>query len=307
MAALTPCALLALLASLVDTVQAAYQEGFLNGLWEGVGKLLALAALVAAILWGMSLPWLALVVASAPLIAAAANAVQLFGRRRPWLAPRPSLVTRAAARRLFSVGSLFFLSQLALSIAYYADNLIVAQVAGSAAVASYAVVARLFDLPSMLLLMVGSALWPPLAEAIARGDIGWAERGLRRLIFVALALAVAATLPLMLFGPSLLRWWVGGAIEAPDALFLAFGLFWLLSALSQPIAVFLSAANALPFQLGAVLLAAGSVALKLLLSERLGMVGVAWGRVGAELLLLLPYALYLPSLIARLRRRSAMA
>jgi len=112
----------------------------------------------------------------------------------------------------------------------------------------------------------------------------------------------------MLFGPSLLRWRVGGAIEAPDALFLAFGLFWLLSALSQPIAVFLSAANALRFQLAAVLLLrAGSVALKLLLSRRLGMVGVAWGRVGAELLLLLPYALYLPSLIARLRRRSAMA
>jgi hypothetical protein len=142
MAALTLCALLALLASLVDTVQAAYQEGFLNGLWEGIGNLLALAALGAAILCGMSLPW----------------------------------------------------------------------------------------------------------------------------------------------------------------------LVWLLSALSQPIAVFLSAANALRFQLAAVLLlAAGSVALKLLLSRRLGMIGVAWGRVGAKLLLLLPHALYLPSLIARLRRRSAMA
>jgi hypothetical protein len=112
----------------------------------------------------------------------------------------------------------------------------------------------------------------------------------------------------MLFGPLLLRWWVGGAIAAPDGLFIAFGLFWLLSALSQPLAVFLSAANALRFYLGSVLLlAAGSVALKLLLSERLRMVGVAWGRVGAELFLLLPSALFLPSLIERLRRRSAIA
>ena len=64
----------------------------------------------------MSLPWLALVVASAPLIAAVTNAVQLFGRRRPWLAPRPSLVTRAAARQLLSASGLFFLSQLALNV-----------------------------------------------------------------------------------------------------------------------------------------------------------------------------------------------
>ena len=100
MAALTPCALLALLASLVDTVQAAYQEGFLNGLWEGVGKLLALAALVAAILWGMSLPWLALVVASAR-IAAAANAVQLSAAPALACAAAQSCHARGGAAALF--------------------------------------------------------------------------------------------------------------------------------------------------------------------------------------------------------------
>ena len=213
---------------------------------------------------------------------------------------------RDAARRLFGAGSLFFLTQLALTIAYYADNLIVAQLAGSDAVAAYAVTARLFDLPGMLLLLVGAALWPPLAEAIARGDTLWAERGLRRLIVASLGLAAMTALPLMLLGPTLLGWWVGGEVQPPYPLFVAFGLFWLLSAVTQPVAVFLAAANALRFQLGcAVLLALGSVALKLLLAQRLGMAGIAGGRVAAEALLLVPYGLFLPRLMRRVRQGGA--
>jgi O-antigen/teichoic acid export membrane protein len=303
MAVLVACALLALLASLVDTVQAAYQEGFLNGLWKAAGRLLSLAALAAAIGLGKSVAWIALAVAGAPLLAALGNAVMLFRYRRPWLAPRLDALRHDASRVLFGAGSLFFLTQLAFTLAYYADNLIVAQLLGSEAVAAYAVTARLFDLPGMLLLLIGGALWPPLAEAIARGDIAWAERGLRRLVIVSLGLVAATALPLILLGPMLLRWWVGNAVMPPASLFVAFGLFWLLSAVTQPIGVFLGAANALRFQLGcAVLLAAGGLALKLALARPLGTAGIAWGRVGAEaLFLLLPYALFLPRLRLRLR------
>jgi len=308
MAVLVLCTLLALLGSLVDTVQSAYQEGFINGIFEAAGKLLGLGALAAAIALGAGLPVLALAFAGAPLLAALANAVLLFGRRRPWLAPQPRLVQKAVARRLLGAGSLFFLSQLALTLAYYVDNLIVAALAGNEAVAAYAVTARLFDFPGMLLLLIGGALWPPLAEALAQGDIHWAERGLVRLILASLALAGATALPLILLGPTVLRWWVGGEIAPPPSLFAAFGLFWMLSALTQPIGVFLSAANALRFQLACVtMLAAGSLVLKLLLGARFGMEGVAWARVIAEaLFLLLPYVLFLPRLLRGLRKKSSV-
>jgi O-antigen/teichoic acid export membrane protein len=303
MAVLIVCTLFALLGSLVDTVQSAYQEGFINGIWEAAGKVFGLAGLWGAIALGAGLPGLALAAAAAPLLAGLGNALLLFGRRRPWLAPRPRLVQGAVARRLLGAGSLFFLVQLAFTVAYYADNLIVAALAGNEAVAAYAVTANLFAAPGMLLLLIGGALWPPLAEALAQGDIAWAERGLRRLVLVSLGLAAASAVPLMLLGPALLRWWVGGAVAAPGSLFAALGVFWMLSALTQPIGIFFSAANALRFQLACVvLLAAGSLALKLLLAARFGMVGVALGRVIAEgLFLLLPYVVFLPRLLRRLR------
>jgi Na+-driven multidrug efflux pump len=83
----------------------------------------------------------------------------------------------------------------------------------------------------------------------------------------------------------------------------------MLSALSQPNAVFFRAANELRFQLAcAILLAAGSLALKVVLSRGMGMEGVAWARVGAEVLfLLIPYALFLPRLLRRLRRTRDIA
>jgi hypothetical protein len=111
----------------------------------------------------------------------------------------------------------------------------------------------------------------------------------------------------MLLGPLLLRWWVGGALVAPVGLFVAFGVFWLLSALTQPIAVFLSAAGALRFQLAtSAVLVAGGLPLKLGLARAIGMEGVAWGRVGAEtLFVLIPCGLFLPRLLRRLRRGSA--
>jgi O-antigen/teichoic acid export membrane protein len=303
LAALVGSGLVLLFGSITETVQGAYQEGFYGGLWDAAGKLLGLGALALAIALRLSLAWLVLWVAAAPILAVAANTALLFGRQRPWLVPRFALMRRSAARRLFATGGLFFLIQLALTVAYFADNIIVAQISSSAAVADFSVTARLFDIPGMLLLLLTNALWPPLAEAIARGDRAWAERGLKHAIWLSLALVGACALPLMLVGPAILDWWLGGAIAAPPALFIAFGLFWLLSAVTQPISVFLNAAQAFRFQLACMTaLALGSLALKLGLAPRFGIAGIAWGRVIAEALFrLLPYGLYLPRVLRRLR------
>ncbi len=303
MAVLVPCALLAALAGLVDTVQAAYQEGFLNSLWDAAGKLLGLLALLAAIAAGASLPVLALAFAGTPLIAALGNAGVLFLGRRPWLVPRPRLLEWAMVRGLFGAGALFFLMQVALTVAYYGDNLIVAQLFGAEAAGTYAVTARLFDLPGMLLLLAGAAFWPSFAEALARGEVAWTMRGLRRFLALSLVMVGATALPLIPWGPAALRWWAGPEIAPPAALFPAFAAFWIVAAVTQPLGVFLSAANALRFQLACTLaLAVGGLVLKLLLARTLGTVGVAWGRAGAEVIfVLLPYLVFLPSLRRRLR------
>jgi len=128
--------------------------------------------------------------------------------------------------------------------------------------------------------------------------------GLRRFIALSLMLVVATAAPLIPFGATALRWWVGPEIAPPPALFPAFASFWIVAAVTQPLGVFLSAANALRFQLASTLaLAAGGLAMKLILARTFGIAGIAWGRALAEVIfVLLPYLLFLPHLRRQLRR-----
>jgi O-antigen/teichoic acid export membrane protein len=87
-------------------------------------------------------------------------------------------------------------------------------------------------------LLTGAAFWPSFAEAMARGDVAWAMTGLRRFIALSLVLVLATALPLIPFGATALRWWVGGEIAPPAALFSAFACFWIIAAMTQPLGVF---------------------------------------------------------------------
>jgi hypothetical protein len=101
-------------------------------------------------------------------------------------------------------------------------------------------------------------------------------------------MVLATALPLIPWGPVALRWWAGPEIAPPGTLFPAFAAFWIVAAVAQPLGVFLSAANALRFQLACTLvLASGGLVLKLFLARTLGTGGVAWGRAGAEVLFVL--------------------
>ncbi len=85
MAALVLCVLANVPLGVVSRIQLGYQEAFVNSLWETMGNLLALAAVLAAVWLSAGLPWLVLATAGPPLATTALNAATLFGYRRPWL------------------------------------------------------------------------------------------------------------------------------------------------------------------------------------------------------------------------------
>jgi hypothetical protein len=98
---------------------------------------------------------------------------------------------------------------------------------------------------------------------------------------------------------------VGGALVG---LFVAFGPFWLVSAVTQPIAVSLSAAGALRFHLAtSVVLVVCGLPLKLGLTHEIGMERVVSGRAGAEVaFVLILCGLFLPRPLRQLRREAAV-
>jgi O-antigen/teichoic acid export membrane protein len=285
----------------VQRAQMGLQQGFLASLWQCAGSLCGLAAVLIAIHLQAGLPWLVVALIGAPLLAAALNTAHFFARAQPGLRPSRGSVSSDACRAVASTGALFFFLQLAAAVAYASDNVIIAQLLGAEAVATYAVPEKLFALLSLIVAMSLGPLWPAYGEAISRGDSMWVRQTLKRSLTLALAVAGVGALVLVLFGDVLIRVWVQDAVTPAFGVLLALGVWKLVEAGGLSLAMFLNGAQVMRFQLWCSLATVVvAITLKLTLVPRLGVAGAAWAMVIAFVLCTaLPVALRLPALLRR--------
>ncbi|TFG58883.1 MAG: hypothetical protein E4H29_05250, partial [Deltaproteobacteria bacterium] len=283
----------------VIRVQMGYQEGYVNSLWEAAGNSLGLAALLIAIRYSAGLPWLILGMTGAPLLATLANGTVLFGVKRPWLIPDWRAVSAEPAKRILGMGAFFFLSQVLGALAYSSDNLVAARILGPEAVARYAVSMKLFSFIPLIAGMVLIPLWPAYGEAITRGDTAWVRATLRRSIGVSALFSVAASLPLVLFGGGIIRWWVGPSLEPEPAMLLGMGLWTVLSCTWGAAVMFLNGAGAIRVQTQwTFVMAVAAVAAKIFFAKEWGLPGIIWGTLLAQLIfLVVPLAFYADRLL----------
>lgn len=264
-------------------VQNGLQNGFVNGLWGTVGQLASLSATVWAIHENAGLPLLMLAMLGVPIVASVGNAIQLFFFDEPNLVPKFSGFSTRMASELLGMGTMFFLLQLSLSIAYQSDNVVIAQVLGAQAVPSYAVPARLFGMVTGMLTMLSGPLWPAYAEALARSDGAWIRKTFYRMAIAGFAVASIVTIIFVRFGNSLLKVWVGPEFHASLLLLSLFGARCALSAYLQPINFLLNGLNRLKtpvaLSLGMAIL---NLALSILLVRRIGIIGAVIGTIIAE-------------------------
>ena len=150
MAALVVCFALGLSVSVVQKLQVGVQAGFVAGLWQGLGAVLGLCALLAGVWLSAGLPFLVIAVAGNPLLAAALNAAVFF-RQAPEYRPTLRDVDLDSLRTLSRTGALFLMLQLSSALAFGSDAFIVAHLMGSVAVPQYAVPARLFSVVPLIL------------------------------------------------------------------------------------------------------------------------------------------------------------
>lgn len=286
----------------VQRVQLGYQKGFVNYAWQAAGSLFALGGAVLAIVAEAGLPWLVLALTGGPLLAVALNGAVEFGWVRPWLRPARSHVTRAAAGRILRLGVWFFVIQLAMTLSFASDYLVIAQVLGSAAVTQYAVPARLFAFIGVLVAMLVSPFWPAYGEAMARGDVRWIKRTLVRTLVLTFVLTAGPALVLVVIGRPLVHMWVGGSVDPSFWLLTGLALWALLSGLGSTVAVFLNGVSVLRFQaVCAVLLAVTALVLKILFARRWGVAGVPWALVICyTVFVVVPFVIYIPRLFRRL-------
>ena len=115
----------------VQRVQTGLQQGFHFGLWQCGASILSLAALLGAIRMEASLPGLVLALLAPPIAINSANAAVFFGVTARDLLPAFCYVTSRDVRRIARSGTMFFVLQIVIAVAYNSDNLVMTQVLGS--------------------------------------------------------------------------------------------------------------------------------------------------------------------------------
>jgi O-antigen/teichoic acid export membrane protein len=293
--ALVACFALAIPVGIVQRAQMGLQRGFLASLWQCVSSLLGLMGLLVAIHFEAGLVWLVLAFAGAPLLAALGNSLLFFGRFEPDIAPSIAAMSREATLQVARTGLLFFVLQIVVSVTFASDSLVIAQRLGAASVADYAVPERMFSVIATVLAIVLSPLWPAYGEAIARRDHDWVNRTLRRSIALSVGVAAVGSLMLVAMGPWLLKLWVGREISPPFLLLLGLGVWKVIEAGGNAVAMYLNGAHVVRLQvIVGILTGVSALTLKIVFVGYIGVAGTVWATILCYLAFTaLPYFVFL--------------
>lgn len=274
------CIVVGLPLGVSQRVRHALQDGWIANLWLAIGSLISLALIVATDLSDASIAnRVGAMLVGAP-IAFLVDSVVLFGYQRRDLRPRWSEVTTTATWNILRQGSMFFLLATVAAFSYEADSLIISHYLGADQVETYAVPFRLFALAPSLVLVILTPLWPAYGEAIARGDLGWVHRTVRRTLVVAALLTGPVSIVLFFASPWIISVWIGDDIHPPVAVLAGLALWALLNGVSSALAMFFNGAGILRLQVAmAIVMGGTNVIVSIHLVHVIGAAGPIWGTV----------------------------
>jgi O-antigen/teichoic acid export membrane protein len=249
LAAFMICFALGVPATIVQRVQMGLQRGFTSSLWQAGGSVLGLLLSLLVISFKGGLPWLISALAGAPVIMLLINGTIFFFIQCRELIPDMRQVSQSGMRQILHGGLLFFVLQLAGSLAFASDNVIIAQILGADAVAQYSVVAKLFEGVLIIISLAFSPLWPAYGEAKARGDKTWIKETLKRSMLTTLLLVISAAILLTFFYKPLLAIWVGKNHLFPFELVVLYAVWMIFKGMGGTYSMFLNGIHVLRLQL----------------------------------------------------------
>jgi O-antigen/teichoic acid export membrane protein len=272
--------LLAFPLSITAVTYDALQQGKLQNYWGMAGNIASLVALIVVTRFHGGLVRLVMVISGTGLIVNILSSIWLFARYKPLFAPRPQAVQISSVRRLLNSGGTFFLIQIVSLIIFQTGNFIVAKFTGSTNVPSYSLTYTLFSYSYLPQTILFNYLWVAYADAIARRDIEWVARTLKRVLSFSLGFTLAVVVPLIFIARPFIQFWTRNAVMPPFDLVYWMAAWSMINAFCSPIACVLAAADHMKAQLiYAAVAAAVSIVLSIVLIKSWGVSGVIAGTV----------------------------
>ena len=277
--------------TLVGKIQRGLQEGNLDNFWTALAAILSLIFVYIAIQNNVSLLGFVITFLVAPLLAYLASNIHYFFIRRKDLRPQLGRFDRVIAKNLFAVGGMFFVLQIAVVLQGQADNVIIANMLGPAAVTDYSICMKLFLIPPMLFGLLLTPLWPAYREAIGSGDMQWVKQIFIKSMRAALLISLPSAILLVLFGGQVVALWVNHGVVPSAGLLIGCGLWMVFLIIGSALSTFFNGMQIVKFQIYCALFTALlNISLTIYLVSTIGSSGAVFGSAIAWFLCtLIPY------------------
>jgi O-antigen/teichoic acid export membrane protein len=293
----------------VQRVQFALQEGFASEVWQIVGVLLGLVGLVLATRIHSNLPVLALAYTGGPFLGVAFNWLTQFVVRRPQYRPHIKDLEWKHVRYVVTHSSYFLILQVGWTFFFAVDNIIIIHRFGPIQVTEYNLVSRLFQIGQTVAMMWFAPLWPAYVDAIARHDMVWVKKTLKRSLVSSGSICTVFSIAMFFSYTFLVHIWIHTTVHPSRSLLVAIAVNTVLLVVNSGVSTYLSASNYIKGQAGFLTLQLIlALILKVILANHLGTAGVIWASVIAYLTVGLPaYLFVIPRLIRQQKERARRA
>lgn len=277
--------------TLVGKIQRGLQEGNLDNFWNGLAAVLSLLFVYIAIRTDTGLVGFVIAFLAGSMLAYLASNIHYLWLRRKELRPRFANVEKGIAKDLFAVGGMFFVLQIASVVQGQADNVIIANMLGPAAVTTYAICMKLFLIPPMLFSLVLTPLWPAYREALASGDMQWVKQIFLKTIRWSLLLSIPTAFVLVLVGGKIIELWVGQDAVPSTVLLIGCGIWMIFVSVGSGTAMFLNGLEMVKPQIAiAASASVVNIAITIWLIPKVGAEGAVFGSISAYFLCaIIPY------------------
>lgn len=195
---------------------------------------------------------------------------------------------------VFSVGGLFFVLQIAVIVGWGGDALIVSATAGLSAVASFAVIQRLFQFVSQPFAILNSSLWPAYADAQAKNNRVYLKQLFKRSLFVSTVGGGLSVLILALASPALISFLADEHLQIDSVFIWLFALWMFVEIIGNCLGTFMNGVGIIRVQVFlSLVFVAVAFPTKVVLTQAYGLNGMVLVNIVAYLVMFMCPYLYL--------------
>ena len=259
----------------INTIVIADQKPALVGFFDMLGQLLALTIIyyLTKTTQG-SLIKIGLTLSFVPLLALLSSSITLYKSKYKAFSPKFKYVDFNYTRDIISLGSKFFIIQIAVIVIYQTNNIIITQIGKPVDVTIFNIAYKYLSVALMGFMIIISPFWSAFTDAYIKKDYAWMKSTLKNLRRISYLIILAIFL-LILIAKPVYEFWIGDSVQIPTNVTFFVGIYTILLSIVSLNTQILNGIGKIKIQLLTYSLAiVFHVPVAIFLGQKIGIIGV---------------------------------